>query len=313
MSKNLYFVSSNSYYNRYAIMCINSIIRNTNTDVVWMQMNYVDKHIQSDKLTYINVETSSYKHIYDIYQKFRGQQINDRQIFTSARFIELDKIIQSGLYDNICLLDADMLIINNKMDNFFDLINDSKYLITANENFKWVIDDCYTLNNKPIFDQPTRLLHFGCSVPLFFNCKYMKDFVKEFLNIFLKGKQKQPGENERDIDDMFAYNITLQKMGKANNMILFPAEIFTQTHMDGYLPWNPMIKIEEGIFIDSQYLEVYSFHGRIIDQSYKDMIIYEVRKRMGQLDYNTKEIDNYMFRLNCVLRMVEQEFLKYAK
>ena len=48
-------------------------------------------------------------------------------------------------------------------------------------------------------------------------------------------------------------------------------------------------------------------------QSYKDMIIYEVRKRMGQLDYTTKEIDNYMFRLNGVLRMVEQEFLKYAK
>lgn len=311
---NFYFVSSDIHYNKYAIMCVNSLIENTNTDIVWLQMNYQDHHIQSPKLKYINTNTSDYGYIYDQYFTVRGHQISDRQIFTSARFIEIEKLISSGEYDNICLLDADMLVVSSKMDDVFNLVHNNKHIISANENFKWVITKHYTCDGKPIFENDTRLYNFSCSVPLFFNCKHMKGFCEQFLYYFVHSKQHQPEEQyERDVDDMFIYNIVLHKMGKSKDLFLFPAEVFTQTHMDGYLPWNPIIYNDQKLYIDYQYLEVMSLHGRLIDKSYQDMIIYEVRKRMGQLDYTEDAINTYMFRLKDILRTVENEFRKYDK
>lgn len=302
--RNVYFVNSDLSYHKYAVMCVNSIIKNTNTDVIWMQVDYIEPVIKNPRVKYINVNLNDYKHIY------QGHNNNINRICKSIRFIELEQMILQQRYDNICLLDCDMIVVNQKFDNFFNLVNGSNIVVGVNENFKWVIDNNFTINDQPIFKQPTKLNNFICSVPLFFNCECMRDLVKTYLHVFLNGKMFFQN-HLYDMGDMFAYNISMKLLNKDDNTMMFPAEMFTQTHMDGYLPWN-LIKKDNGYFYTEQGLTVMSLHGRLIEQQYRDMIFNETIKILKQYNYNDTQIELFKTKLLKTIDMIKMEFEKYV-
>lgn len=306
MSKNVYFVTSNKQYDIYATMCVNSLIKNTNTDIIWLQINYINQSITSNRLRYINVDMNQYQYVY------KDKRYDSNRMSKSIRFIELDKIINSGQYDNICLMDADMVVISDKFDQLFQLVDGNSNIVGINENFKWIINNNYTINGKPIFDHIVYLTKFTCSVPLFFNVDTMNGFVDTYFDVFLNGKMNYQNR-VHDIGDMFAYNIAIKKLHKEDDVIMLPAQMFTQTHMDGYLPWNSIRRNCEQKLVTKQGLEVYSLHGRLIEQGYRSMIQRQVVKLMQQYKIPQTQIQKYKNQLHSIMRLVRQEFQKYGK
>lgn len=286
-------------------MCVNSLIKNTKTDIIWLQIGYSNHTISNQKLKYINVNISDYKDVY------KQKKYNTNRLSKSIRFIQLDKLIRCQQYDNICLLDCDMIVVSDRFDQLFSLIHNTNKIIGVNENFKWNIDQKYMLNNQPIFDQPVTLTSFTCSVPIIFSRQTFKDLMDSYFNYFLHGTMVHNNQTF-DIGDMFAYNIAVKKLNKDKDVIMLPAEMFTQTHMDGYLPWNRLSKNRYNQMVTKQGLVVYSLHGRLIDQTYRQMIFNNTVKILTQYNFPEQWINGYKKQLDSTIKMVKQEFEKYA-
>jgi hypothetical protein len=173
-------------------------------------------------------------------------------------------------YDVVCLLDADLMITSHEFMNLFDLISGTDKLIGCNERFKWTVCSdqfMYYLDDQPVFDEPTTLHKFMCSVPIIFDMKAWRPVFEYYLRLASEGYEVKDAER-KPMGDMFSWNVSVKKNGRENDLILFPMETMTQVHYTNTDPFKRVIN-DNGYWHSRDGDPVYSLHGRIDTDSWE--------------------------------------------
>lgn len=186
-------------------------------------------------------------------------ECNRTEFVKRARFFY---ILKYGYdYDICCLLDCDMFLVSSDFMKLFDLVFETKLLIGCNERYKWHVGPNFTYGDgSPIFKKTQRLYHNHCSVPIIFNLSEWEEVFKHYLEICHDGRQNQNG-NIKGIGDIHAWNISVQKCDKQNDVIVFPMEVMCQVHKRHINPLT-YIQVENDYWYTFSGDPIYSIQGR---------------------------------------------------
>jgi len=173
---------------------------------------------------------------------------------------------QSEEHDVVCLMDADMFFVSPNVINLFDMVCGTNLMIGCNERFKWDIGDNYTYCGKPIFEQPQKMFRMHCNVPAILDKRKWAEVFDYYGKIAFDGRQIK-GDRECGIGDLFCWNIAVYKMGRENDVVVFPMSTMTQVHHTVARIWTYIIR-ERGQWRTFAGDEVYSIHGRIAQDNF---------------------------------------------
>lgn len=180
------------------------------------------------------------------------------EIIKRARYFKLLDIGKQ--YDAICLLDADMFFVSPVFPSFFDLASGTRFMIAANERFKWScgVNSYFESDGTSIFTAPTKLRSMICNVPIVFDLNRWVETIEYYCRICFSGYQYKGGERV-GIGDLFAHNIAIQKTGRADDIIMLPMETMAQVHHVWRKPWTHLIN-DNGYWMTFSGDRVYMIH-----------------------------------------------------
>jgi hypothetical protein len=231
-------------------------------------------------------------------------------------------ILQNGAdYDAICLLDADMFIVSKNFIGLFEMVSGTRKMIGCNERHKWIVGPGYVMRNEPIFSEPTTLLKFHCSVPVLFDLKEWMEVVEMVDQMTFQAFEVCPdGGIKKPIDDMFCWNIAIQKLNRHNDVVLFPMETMTQVHYTAIYPWT-RLQIRNGVWLTASGDEVFSIHGRLGTKEWGEGQIRGTEKlaqQLGQSPLNESQarstlqaMERHWYRLNFEQSVPLAEFVPW--
>jgi hypothetical protein len=190
------------------------------------------------------------------------------ELIKRARYF---KILEIGKqYDAVCLLDADMFFVSPVFSSFFEMVSGTNKIIGANERFKWAIgsDMYFESDGKSIFTESTKMYSMICNVPSIFDMNKWNETFEYYCKICFGGYQFK-GKERVGIGDLFAYNIAINKTGRANDVIMFPMETMAQVHHVWRKPWTYLIN-DNDYWMTFSGDRVYMIHDtkRICRQSF---------------------------------------------
>jgi hypothetical protein len=183
-------------------------------------------------------------------------------------------------YDSVCLLDADMFIVSPQFFDLFELVRGKRFMVGCNERFKWQIGPNFTANGEPLFTEPTKLYNMHCSVPIIFDMPSWKYVFEYYNRICFNGKQVDKEGNVKGIGDIFCWNIAVQKLARACDMIIFPMEAMTQVHQTNLAPQTFMV-VENDYWFTNAGDRVYSIHGRVAQDGWAEGHMERYYRDMG--------------------------------
>ena len=290
------FVCSNQGYMQYANVLLNSIDKyKLPVDVYFMHYDFNNSYIEDikDKFNFniIPIEIKRDDFVVDEFNK------NNKNLFIKqSRFKYIREL---GLpYKAICMLDADMFVTTPNFMNLFDLVSGTEKLIACNEKYKWVFNNKYTYQNKPIFDNNTKAHKFHCSVPIFFDLNKWTDVFDYYNQLAYNAFEVDDnGTNTKPIGDIFCWNISVYKNNRQNDIVLFPMETMAQVHSRYFTPGHRIYK-ENNLFLTESGDEVFSIHGRIGNKSWYD----------GQIR-SAQKMDSHIVDIaSTTLKMIQKEW-----
>jgi len=231
----------------------------------------VDVYIIYHELNIDYLRTIQYKFNFTIFpikinkeQILQGkiQDVNNNLFIKQARFYYLNYAYN---YDSVALFDADMYITSDEIMNLFECVTGTPKLIGCNEKIKWIFDSKYRKgkNKEIIFDEPIQSFKFHCSVPIIFDIHYWQDVIDYYISLAYKSCEVDKNNNSiKPIGDIFCWNMSVYKMKKEKNIVLFPMETMTQVHHHYFLPEKSLYKVNTQWYTEVGDL-VYAIHGRI--------------------------------------------------
>lgn len=292
------FVASDEKYLPFLNVLLNSIHKHKlPVDVYLLYYNFND--------TYLRTACSKFNFpIYPIrIEKNKipfsnSPHVNNNLFIKQARFFYLNQL--GKYYDAICLLDSDMFITTKEFMNLFDLVKGTDKLIGCNEAYKWQFDNKYRIgeNKEILFKEPITANKFHCSVPIIFDVKKWLDVIRFYCMLSYNSFEVDSNEKiTKPIGDIFCWNISVYKLGRENDIILFPMEVMTQVH-NRYFTKNTALKKSGANWTTESGDLVYTIHGRIGNRKWRQGQIIEADK-IGDRE-----------KANNILREIEKEWYK---
>ena len=176
-------------------------------------------------------------------------------------------------YDVVCLMDADMYFVSEQFPALFDMVADTPLMIGCNERYKWEAGENYSLDGEFLFHEPRKLYQMHCNVPAILDVWHWRKVFELYSELAFRGTQTKDGKTV-GIGDIMAWNLAVEHLDRAKDVVVFPMESMTQVHQTNRKPWTHMMVDKVPDYPCGDYWHtfsgerVYSIHGRIAQASF---------------------------------------------
>ena len=203
-------------------------------------------------------------------------------------------------YDVMCLIDIDMMIVNNFM-KFFELVDGTDMIIGCNERFKWPLDR-YVLKG---YDFPKIYMDWMiCNAPTLFSPVHSKELLKAMI----KCSRELTNRDGEYPSDLFTMNVALWVAGATDRVVMLPAYAWTGVHLT-YTDITTRIMKKGGQKWVSWCGEpVYIIHGKWDRNSTAEQAFKNQQKRYNELNLSEDVRKKLNGTVNSTIKQIQNEF-----
>lgn len=281
-NQNVILVATDSGYLPYFNALINSLAKHGNkAEVVVIHHGLAPQYIHDTssrmpfRVIFVPVDRSVF-----LLDPATHADVDDNLFFKQSRFRYIKEY--GSRYEVSCILDADMFVVSPGFFGLFDLARSTRKLIGCNERFKWLFDERYQFNGKPILPSPVKAFKFHCSVPLILDINQWSEVFDTYNELAFNAYEVRPGTPRRRVGDMYCWNLAVYKHRRQGDVVVFPMETMTQVHSTAGLPWTRVIRHTDGIWTTQGGDEVYTIHGRIGKRDWIEGEVAAVQKKLAE-------------------------------
>jgi len=246
---------------------------------------------------------SKYGTLRQIAQKMRWDEM-----VVLSKFGRYDSLLELAYYDAVVMLDVDMMIVHN-FEKFFELVENTKYIIGANERFKWWLDT-FILEGEEEKKYPHVPMDWMiCNAPLFFSPKYNE----KFMQYAIKSAGSLKNKDGVYYSDIMTMNFALWMAGVTDNVIALPAYAWTGVHLT-YTDITTRIFNRAGKNWLSWCGEpVYIIHGRWDKEGCEAGWLSNQQKRYNELQLPEQTENRLKGEVNSTIKQIKEQFRFYSE
>ena len=222
----------------------------------------------------------------------------DRDAAQKSRYATLPNFVQ---YDALLLLDVDMLIVKN-LTPYFDMVQNTDYIIGCNERFKWQLEQ-FVWEGKQLPKMPMDWMI--CNSPLFFDPKQNMKFI-DMSRATAKRLVDQEGKRPADL---YTMNVALWLAGITDKVIALPNYVWTGVH-NGYIQiFTRIQKINKREWRSFSGEPVYIIHGRWDGVNPESWYLAEQQKRYDELMIPAIMQEKLKRDVQSTIKQIKDEFV----